>query len=68
MDFSLSDEQQALQDSVRQFAQNELPDIATEIENSDEPPSLALRKRFAELGYLGINLDSEFGGAGGSHL
>lgn len=68
MDFSLSDEQQALQDSVRQFAQNELPDIATEIENSDEPPSLALRKRFAELAYLGINLDSEFGGAGGSHL
>ncbi len=68
MDFSLSDEQQALQDSVRQFAQKELPDIAREIEESDEPPSLEVRKRFAELGYLGVNLDSEYGGAGGSHL
>jgi alkylation response protein AidB-like acyl-CoA dehydrogenase len=27
-----------------------------------------LRKRFAELGYLGVNLDSSYGGAGMSHL
>lgn len=68
MDFTLSEEQQALQQSVRQFAQKELPDIARQIELSDEPPDLALRKRYGELGYLGVNLDSKYGGAGMSHL
>lgn len=68
MDFTLSEEQRALQESVRQFAQRELPEIAREIEQSDEPPSLELRKRYAELGYLGVNLDHRFGGGGLSHL
>ena len=68
MDFSLNAEQRALQESVRQFAQRELPDIAREIERSDEPPSLELRKRYAELGYLGVNLDTRYGGGGMSHF
>ena len=68
MDFTLSEEQQALQESVRRFAQKELPEIARQIEASDEPPDMELRKRFAELGYLGVNLDSSYGGAGMSHL
>ena len=68
MDFTLSPEQQALQESVRKFAQKELPDIAREIEETDEPASLELRHRFAELGYLGVNLPTEFGGGGLSHL
>ena len=68
MDFSLTDEQLALQESVRRFARRELPEIAAEVEQSDEPPNLALRKRFAELGYLGVNLAREYGGAGLSHL
>jgi len=68
MDFSLSPEQQSLQASVRQFAENELPAIAAEIEATDEPASLAVRKRFAELGYLGVNLPAQFGGGGLSHL
>ena len=68
MDFSLSAEQRALQDAARQFAQKELPAIAKDIEENDEPPSLEVRKRFAELGYLGVNLSADYGGAGGSHL
>ena len=68
MDFSLSAEQRALQDAARQFAQRELTSIAKEIEEKDEPPSLEVRKRFAELGYLGVNLGTDYGGAGGSHL
>ena len=68
MDFSLSGEQRALQDAARQFAQRELTSIAKEIEEKDEPPSLEVRKRFAELGYLGVNLSADYGGAGGSHL
>jgi len=68
MDFTLSSEQQALQESVCKFAQNELPEIAKQIEESDEPVSLELRKRYAELGYLGVNLPAEYGGGGLSHL
>lgn len=68
MDFTLSEEQLALQESVRQFATRELPAIAREIEESDQPASMELRKRFAELGYLGVNLDTSYGGGGMSHL
>jgi len=68
MDFTLTPEQSALQESVRKFAQKELPDIARAIEESDEPVGLELRKRYGELGYLGVNLDSAYGGGGLSHL
>lgn len=68
MDFSLTEEQQALQQSVRRFARQELPDIARAIEQSDQPPDLELRHRYAELGYLGVNLDPDYGGQGLSHL
>ena len=68
MDFTLSEQQQALQQSVRQFAQKELPEIARQVEETDEPPGIELRRRYAELGYLGVNLGSQYGGAGMSHL
>lgn len=68
MDFSMSEEQRALRESVRRFARRELPGIAAEIERSDEPPGLELRERFAELGYLGVNLPREYGGGGLGHL
>ena len=68
MDFNLSEQQIALQDMARRFAQTELPAIARQIEESDEPASIELRHRFAELGFLGINISEEYGGAGGSHL
>lgn len=68
MEFTLTAEQQALQESVRKFARKELPEIARAIEESDEPVSLELRKRYSELGYLGVNLDTKYGGGGLSHL
>jgi alkylation response protein AidB-like acyl-CoA dehydrogenase len=68
MDFNLSPEQRALQSSVRQFAQAELPSIAREIEESDKPVDMALRRRYAELGYLGVNLSPIYGGAGMTHF
>jgi len=68
MDFTLSEEQRELQQSVRQFANKELPAIAKEIETQDEPASIELRRRYGQLGYLGVNLASAYGGAGMSHL
>jgi len=68
LDFQLSTEQKLLQETARKFAEKELPDIAKEVERSDEPPGVSVRKRFAELGFLGANLDPEYGGAGMSHF
>ncbi|MES0825154.1 acyl-CoA dehydrogenase family protein [Ruegeria sp. SCP11] len=68
MDFTLTEEQRALQDTVRRFAQTELPDIARQIEETDESPSLDVMHRFAELGLLGVNLPEEYGGGGMSHF
>ncbi len=68
MDFSLSSEQIQLQETVRKFAESELPDIAAEIKKTGNPASHELVKRYAEMGFLGVNLPSELGGLGLSHL
>ena len=68
MNFDLSEEQRALQASVRKFAQNELPEVAKKVEETNQPPGIELRKRYSELGYLGINISEQYGGSGGSHL
>jgi len=68
MDFSLTEDQQALQNAARRFAEEELKPMAAEIENSGEPVSLEFRKRLASLGFLGINVDPRFGGLGLGNL
>jgi alkylation response protein AidB-like acyl-CoA dehydrogenase len=68
MDFTLSKEQQALVDVTRQFAQKELQDYADEIEKTGSPAPRDLLHRFAELGFMGVNLPTLYGGGGMSHL
>ncbi len=68
MDFTLSAEQAALQETVRKFAEAELPAPAAEIEASGHPPGKDLVKRYAEMGLLGVNLPEELGGVGLSHF
>ena len=68
MDFTLNADQIALQDSVRKFAGAELPKLAKEVEATGTPPSHDLVKRYGEMGFLGVNLPSELGGLGLSHL
>lgn len=68
MNFELTEEQRSLQEAARRFAQGELPALAAEVEASGEPISHAWMKRYAELGFLGINAREEFGGLGLSHL
>lgn len=64
MNFSLTEDQRQLQEAARDFAQGELPAIAAELERDNKPPSRKLVKRFAELGFLGINVSSDLGGLG----
>ena len=68
MDFNLNEQQRALKETARKFADNELKDIAIEIERNDEPPSREILKRYADLGFLGVNLPEKYGGAGLSHF
>lgn len=68
MDFSLSEEQLALQTTARRFAEAELVDVAKAVERDDQPPGTDVVKHFAEMGFLGINLEPELGGQGAGHL
>lgn len=68
MDFRLTSEQQQLRNSARRFAQAELPELARMLEETNEPLPREMVKRYAQLGFLGINLPAEYGGHGAGHL
>jgi len=68
MNFQLNEEQVELRDSVRRYARERLLPLAEEIERSGEPPSHALVKEFAGMGYLGINIPESLGGQGLGNL
>ncbi len=68
MDFSLSEEQQALKETARRFAQEELKSVAEQIESTGEPVSPELRRRLASMGFLGINVSDDHGGLGLGNL
>jgi Acyl-CoA dehydrogenases len=64
MSFFLNEEQQALQEAARRFAQKELPALADSVEESGKPVPHDWLKRYAEMGFLGINTRPEYGGMG----
>jgi alkylation response protein AidB-like acyl-CoA dehydrogenase len=65
VNFDLSEEQQLLQDTVRQFLQSECPPShLRKIFDSDSGFDAGLWKGMAELGIAGLHLDDEYGGAG----
>lgn len=68
MNFELNESQRLLQNNIRKFARTELVELAKEVELADEPPDVSVRRRFAELGLLGANIDEKYGGSGMSHL
>lgn len=68
MDFSLSDEQVALRETVRRFAQAELVPLAAELERDNRPVPRDMVRRYAEMGLLGINTPEALGGLGLGNL
>jgi alkylation response protein AidB-like acyl-CoA dehydrogenase len=68
MNFQPTADQCALREAARRFARNELPALARELEKSNEPVPLEWRRRYAELGFLGVNLPEACGGMGLGHL
>ena len=67
MDFDLSDEQRAFQDTAREFARDEWLPYAPGWDEREEFPEEALRKA-AALGFAGIYVGEKFGGSGLSRL
>jgi len=63
VDFSLTDEQRAIQETAREFARREVDPIVEEIDESQKFPREVMRKA-GELGFLGIIFPEEYGGAG----
>ncbi len=64
MDFRLTDDQLALQETARRFASQELPDLARQLEASAHPVPAEWLKRYADMGFLGVNTPVELGGLG----
>lgn len=64
MDFSLSQEQQMIQDMAAKFTRVELAPLAQTLDRGEgQPIFLANLKKLAELGFMGLNINSQFGGA-----
>jgi len=61
--FPLSEEHKMIRDTAREFAQNEIVPIAAEFDESGEFPRETIKK-MGEMGFMGIEIPEEYGGAG----
>lgn len=68
MDFQLTAEQKALQESARRYARERLPAVARDCEETGHPPDRELVRAYAELGFLGVNVPEACGGLGLGNL
>ena len=68
MHLALTEEQQLIQDMARKFAVAELEPIAAQLDRDKDPANnrqlfLANLKLLAELGFMGLNVSSDYGGS-----
>ncbi|MEJ5225961.1 MAG: acyl-CoA dehydrogenase family protein, partial [Anaerolineales bacterium] len=61
--FPLSDEHKMIRDAARDFAVNEIAPIAAEFDESGEFPYETIKK-MGGMGFMGIEVPEEYGGAG----
>ena len=61
--YPLNEEQKMIRDAARDFAQNEIVPIAAEFDESGEFPKATIKK-MGEMGFMGIEIAEEYGGAG----
>ena len=62
LNYDLTEEQQILRDSVREFAEKEIKPVAEHLDEKEEF-SLDLVKKMAELGLFGMFVSEEYGGS-----
>ena len=64
MNFALSEEQQLILETARQFAENELAPHAAELDKTGNREILLNNlKQLAELGFMGLNASADYGGS-----
>jgi len=69
MNFDFSDEQKQLRDEARKFlAEKCSPKAVRTVLDGKEPYDRELWKGLADMGFLGVAIPEEFGGAGAGHL
>ncbi len=61
--FPLSQEHKMIRDAAREFARNEIAPIAAQCDESGEFPHSTIQK-MGEMGFMGIEVPEEYGGAG----
>ena len=61
--FPFTQEHEMIRQAARDFAQNEIAPIAAEFDESGEFPSATIKK-MGEMGFMGIEVPEEYGGAG----
>jgi alkylation response protein AidB-like acyl-CoA dehydrogenase len=69
LDFSFEDEDYEFRDLVREFAQKEIKPLGIEMDREyDREKFMALWRKAAEMGILGVMVPEAYGGVGGSPL
>lgn len=64
MNFELTEEQEEIKQAVREFAEKEFtPELAREYDRKEEFP-MELYRKAAQLGFIGLHFDEEYGGQG----
>src|SRR3989337_1822218 len=61
--FPFNEEHEMIRQAARDFAQKEISPIAAEFDESGEFPQVTIKK-MGELGFMGIEVPEEYGGAG----
>lgn len=61
--YPLSEEHKMLRDAARDFAQKEIAPVAAEFDESGEFPHATVKK-MGEMGFMGIEVPEQYGGAG----
>lgn len=67
MDFRLSEEQKALKESIRHFAEKEIRPLVKEADAKGEWPE-GLTRKLGDMGLLGIIIPAKYNGAGYSNI
>ena len=64
MDLELNEEQRIIQTTAREFARSELEPVAARLDQSEDRETfLRNLHKLAELGFMGLNIREEYGGA-----
>ncbi len=67
MEFELNEEQRMVRQAAREFVEKEVIPRAREVDETGQFPWETIRK-MGPLGFLGINMPEEYGGAGGDEV